>query len=54
MATLKDVLAERTREGELYHHLDAGWVHCYACGHNCRIPPGRSACARCVSMNTGG
>ena len=40
MATLKDVLAERTREGELYHRLDADWVHCYACGHNCRIPPG--------------
>ena len=40
MATLKDVLAARTREGELYHHLDREWVHCYACGHNCRIPPG--------------
>ena len=20
--------------------LDNRWVHCYACGHNCRIPPG--------------
>ena len=40
MATLKDILAARTREGELYHHLDQDWVHCYACGHNCKIPPG--------------
>jgi len=40
MATLKDVLAARTREGDLYHHLDNEWVHCYACGHNCKIPPG--------------
>jgi pyruvate formate lyase activating enzyme len=40
MATLKDVLAVRTRDGDLYHHLDNRWVHCYACGHNCKIPPG--------------
>jgi len=40
MATLSDVLAERTREGDLYDRLDAKWVHCYACGHNCKIPPG--------------
>jgi pyruvate formate lyase activating enzyme len=40
MATLSDVLAERTREGALYHRLDKDWVHCYACGHNCKIPPG--------------
>ena len=39
MATLRNVLAERTREGELYHRLDKDWVHCYACGHNCKIPP---------------
>ena len=40
MTTLSHVLAERTREGDLYHRLDDGWVHCYACGHNCKIPPG--------------
>ncbi|RPI55010.1 MAG: AmmeMemoRadiSam system radical SAM enzyme [Acidobacteria bacterium] len=53
MATLKDVLASRTREGELYQHLDNGWVHCYACGHNCRIP--ESALGVCkVRFNEGG
>src|SRR5713226_5185256 len=40
MATLSDALAERTLEGDLYDRLDAKWVHCYACGHNCKIPPG--------------
>ncbi len=44
MATLNDVLAARTREGELYHRLDNEWVHCYACGHNCKIPDGRARC----------
>jgi pyruvate formate lyase activating enzyme len=40
MPGLKDVLAERTHEGELYDRLDKNWVHCYACGHNCKIPEG--------------
>jgi pyruvate formate lyase activating enzyme len=40
MATLSDALSRRTREGDLYDHLEAKWAHCYACGHNCRIPPG--------------
>ena len=40
MSTLRDVLAARTREGVLYDRLTDGWVQCYACGHDCRIPPG--------------
>ena len=40
MSSLQDVLTARTREGELYDRLDGGWVHCYACGHDCRIPKG--------------
>jgi pyruvate formate lyase activating enzyme len=40
MSTLQDVLSARTREGELYEQLDNKWVHCYACGHDCRIPDG--------------
>jgi pyruvate formate lyase activating enzyme len=34
------VLSVRTHEGEVYSHLDRGWVQCHACGHDCRIPPG--------------
>jgi pyruvate formate lyase activating enzyme len=40
MATLSDALSVRTREGELYRRLEDDWVHCYACGHNCKIPAG--------------
>ena len=53
MATLKDVLAARTREGELYHRLDNDWVHCYACGHNCKIPAGALGVCK-VRFNEGG
>ncbi|MBI4478241.1 MAG: AmmeMemoRadiSam system radical SAM enzyme [Acidobacteria bacterium] len=40
MPALADILAQETREGQLYDQLDRQWVHCYACGHDCRIPPG--------------
>ena len=53
MATLADVLAERTREGELYESLDRGWVHCYACGHDCKIPDGALGVCK-VRFNRGG
>jgi pyruvate formate lyase activating enzyme len=53
METLKDVLATRTREGELYHRLDRDWVHCYACGHDCKIPPGALGVCK-VRFNEGG
>jgi len=51
--TLKQILAERTREGTLYKKLANDWVHCYACGHNCKIPPGRDGVCR-VRFNDGG
>ena len=53
MATLNDVLAARTREGELYDRLDNDWVHCYACGHNCKIPAGALGVCK-VRFNEGG
>lgn len=53
MSTLKDVLAARTREGELYDRQDNGWVHCYACGHDCRIPKGALGVCK-VRFNEGG
>lgn len=39
--TLQDLLAQHVREGELYQKLDKNWVLCYACGHRCKIPPGK-------------
>jgi pyruvate formate lyase activating enzyme len=53
MPTLNDVLAARTREGELYRPLDNNWVHCYACGHNCKIPAGALGVCK-VRFNEGG
>ena len=41
MATLREVLHEAAREGELYEKLDRGFVRCFACGHCCRIPDGQ-------------
>jgi pyruvate formate lyase activating enzyme len=40
MATLAEVLARETREGELYHRLSDGRLRCYACGHCCPLPEG--------------
>ncbi len=53
MPTLNDILAARTREGELYDRLDDNWVHCYACGHNCKIPAGALGVCK-VRFNEGG
>jgi len=41
MATLKQVLDQSVREGELYEKLDRGFVRCFACGHCCPIPDGQ-------------
>ncbi|MCH8295584.1 hypothetical protein IH992_31255, partial [Candidatus Poribacteria bacterium] len=51
--TLKEILAARTQVGTLCNTLDNDWVHCYACGHNCKIPPGRFGVCR-VRFNEGG
>ena len=53
VVTLKQALAARTREGTLYDALPNSWVHCYACGHNCKIPPGKDGICR-VRFNRDG
>src|SRR5574342_208351 len=53
MPTLADVLAARTREGELYEKRPNGWVHCFACGHDCKIPPAALGVCK-VLFNEGG
>ena len=42
MPTLRDVLHESIREGELYEALDRKRVRCFACGHCCPIPDGQA------------
>lgn len=51
--SLREVLAERSREGELYTRMSDNWVTCFACGHRCKIPPGREGVCR-VRFNADG
>jgi pyruvate formate lyase activating enzyme len=57
MPTLKEILEKNTRPGELYRNIDApgkvNWVHCYSCGHNCKIPEGQLGICK-VRFNEGG
>lgn len=53
MSTLGDLLERHTREGELYTKRENGWVHCYACGHDCKIPDGAVGVCK-VRFNRGG
>jgi pyruvate formate lyase activating enzyme len=38
---LRTTLDRHAVRGELFTPLDRSWLLCYACGHRCRIPPGR-------------
>jgi len=51
--TLRESLHQLTRPGELYVKAENGTVHCYACGHRCKILPGREGICK-VRFNTGG
>ena len=53
MKKLTEILAEETREGELYTQLPDGRLLCYACGHRCPIPEGRVGVCK-IRFNQGG
>src|SRR5919205_580429 len=53
MSTLAEVLAEETREGDLYEKLPDGRLRCYACGHCCPLPEGAVGVCK-VRFNEGG
>lgn len=53
MSTLGEVLEAHTVEGELYRKRLDGDIECYACGHRCRIRPGRRGICR-VRFHQGG
>ncbi|MGE5243282.1 MAG: AmmeMemoRadiSam system radical SAM enzyme [Betaproteobacteria bacterium] len=53
MATLAEILARETREGELYDVLPDGRLRCYACGHCCPLPEGAIGVCK-VRFNEGG
>lgn len=50
---LKQRLARRTREGELWVAERGDGVRCFACGHRCFIPSGRDGICK-VRFNDGG
>jgi len=51
--TLREVVYQHVREGELYEKLDRNRVRCYACGHCCPIPEGQPGVCK-VRYNRGG
>ncbi len=53
MATMRDIVYENAREGELYEKLDRNRVRCFACGHCCPIPDGQPGVCK-VRYNRGG
>ncbi len=38
---IANIIDPLVREGELYSKLENGAVHCYSCGHNCKINSGK-------------
>jgi pyruvate formate lyase activating enzyme len=53
MPTLREVVYENVREGDLYERLDRNRVRCFACGHCCPIPEGQPGVCK-VRYNRGG
>jgi pyruvate formate lyase activating enzyme len=51
--TLRELLDEHVREGELYEKLDRNRVRCFACGHCCPISDGQPGVCK-VRFNRGG
>jgi pyruvate formate lyase activating enzyme len=53
--SLRSLLLEHTAPGELCERMPgrADWVRCYACGHVCRIPPGRDGICKVRSNREG-
>jgi pyruvate formate lyase activating enzyme len=51
--TLAELVAQETRDGELYDELPDGRLRCYACGHCCPLPEGAVGVCK-VRFNEGG
>jgi len=53
VSTLREVLSQHVREGDLYEKLDRNRVRCFACGHCCPISEGQLGVCK-VRFNEGG
>ena len=52
-ASLHDILGHYVKEGVLFERLPNDWVRCFACGHRCKIAPGRDGICK-VRFNKDG
>ncbi|HEX6803140.1 MAG TPA: AmmeMemoRadiSam system radical SAM enzyme [Terriglobales bacterium] len=53
MSSLREVLNQNVRQGELYEPIDRNRIRCYACGHCCPIAEGQAGVCK-VRFNAGG
>jgi pyruvate formate lyase activating enzyme len=53
MSTLREIVDQHVREGDLYEKLENNRVRCSACGHACPIPEGQPGVCK-VRFNRGG
>ena len=53
VATLREIVDQNVREGDLHEKLDRNRVRCFACGHCCPIPEGQPGVCK-VRFNRGG
>ena len=53
MSSLREVLNQHVREGDLYEPLERNRLRCFACGHCCPIPDGQAGVCK-VRFNQGG
>ena len=53
MSSLREVLNQNVREGELYEPIERNRIRCFACGHCCPIPEGQAGVCK-VRFNQGG
>jgi pyruvate formate lyase activating enzyme len=52
-SSLKEILVNHTKEGELYTELTGNRVECFACGHRCNIPLAKSGICK-IRFNKNG
>ncbi len=53
MSSLREVLNQHVREGDLYEPIERNRIRCFACGHCCPIPEGQAGVCK-VRYNQGG
>jgi len=53
MPSLREIVDQHVREGDLYESIDRNRIRCYACGHCCPIPEGQPGVCK-VRFNRGG